>query len=185
MRLTLSYLAIFLLAEMVLGAGLWALLREGLFDVADDSLAAEAADLRRFLEAHKDAPGAQLQADLAANYKIERSRDCVQISDSAGNVIYRSRFLDQHPLAPITLGDPDRPVYQSRRLADERFRFISEQMDVEGRVFTVRIGRSMRDESDTLEDFRRYLFWFTALLLLVVSTIGHRLNRRALTRTGE
>jgi len=184
MRLTLSYLAIFLVAETILGAGVWAMLREGLFDVADDSLAAQAADLRRFLEAHEDVPSAQLHSDLSEHYKIEHSRDCVQISDSAGNFIYRSRFLEEHPLSPIALGDSDRPIYQSRRLMNERFRFINAQMDVGGRVFTVRIGRSMRDESDTLDDFRRYLFWLTPILLLIVSTIGYRLSRRALARAG-
>ena len=124
----------------------------------------------------------QLQSDLAANYKIERSRDFVEISDSAGKVIYRSGFFEEHPLAPITFGEPDRPIYQSRKLANQRFRLFNEQMDLEGRVFAVRLGRSMRDESATLDDFRRYLFWFAPILVLVVWVIGYGLSRRALAR---
>ena len=105
LRLTLWYLVIFLLAEVIFGASMWLILRKNLFDIADAVIEGQAADLQRFLEARKDVPVAQLQAEISADYKIERSQDYLQISDASGNSIYRSRFLEEHPLPPLSLDD--------------------------------------------------------------------------------
>src|SRR5580658_8257250 len=90
MRLALSYLAIFLLAELVFGAGMWLILRKNLYDIADATLEGQAADLERFLEARKDASTAELHAEISEDYKIERSEDYLQITDASGKTIYRS-----------------------------------------------------------------------------------------------
>jgi heavy metal sensor kinase len=180
LRLTLWYLAIFFLAELIFGAGMWLILRQNLFDIADKALDDQAADLQRFMEARKDIPTPQLQAEISEDYKIERSEDYLQISDASGNSIYRSRFLDEHPLPPVSRDDLDRPIYENRKLGHERFRFLSRQIDAGGRVYTIRIGRPMHEESETLEAFRGYLLWFSPLLLLAASAGGYWLSRRAL-----
>jgi len=105
---TLWYLAIFLLAEFIFGAGMWLILRRNLFDIADLALEGQAADLDRFLEARKDAPTAQLQSEISEDYKIERSEDYLQISDAGGNSIYRSRFFEEHPLPSVSLYELDK-----------------------------------------------------------------------------
>ena len=180
LRLTLWYLAIFLFAELIFGAGMWFILRQNLYDIADTALEGQAADLLRFLEARKDVPTAQLQAELSEDYKIERSEDYVQIIDSGGNSIYRSRFLEEHPLPPLSPGQLSRPRYENRRLGRQRFRLMSQQMDVSGRVYMVQIGHPMHEEIETLDDFRRYLLWFAPLLLLGASAGGYWLSGRAL-----
>jgi heavy metal sensor kinase len=180
LRLTLWYLVIFLLAEVIFGASMWLILRQNLFDIADGVIEGQAADLQRFLESRKDVPVAQLQAEISADYKIERSQDYLQISDASGNSIYRSRFLEEHPLPPLSLDDLDRPLYENRRLGHERFRFLSQQIDVSGRLFMVRIGHPMHEETETLDAFRVYLLWFAPLLLLGASAGGYWLSRRAL-----
>ena len=180
MRLTLWYLVIFLLAEVVFGAGMWLILRKNLFDIADAVLEGQAADLQRFLEARKDLPIAQLQIEISEDYKIERSKDYLQISDAGGNLIYRSRFLEEHPLPALALDELDRPLYENHRLGHERFRLISEQIDVSGRLYVVRIGHPMHEEIETLDAFRGYLEWFAPLLLLGASIVGYWLSHRAL-----
>jgi heavy metal sensor kinase len=180
LRLTLWYLVIFLLAELIFGAGMWLILRQNLLDIADTALEGQAADLQRFLEARKDAPTAQLQAEISEDYKIERSEDYLQISDVNGNSIYRSRFFEEHPLPPRSLDQLDRPLSENRKLGHERFRLLSKQIDVSGRVYIVRIGHPMHEEIETLDDFRRYLLWFAPLLLLGASAGGYWLSRRAL-----
>lgn len=64
LRLTLWYLAIFFVAELIFGAGMWIILRQNLFDIADLALEDQAADLQRFLEARKDSSIPQLQAEI-------------------------------------------------------------------------------------------------------------------------
>lgn len=178
MRLTLWCVAIFLAAELIFGTGMWLVLRVKLFDIADTALEGQAADLEQFLQSRKDLPALQLQAEIGERYKIDRSQDCLQITDANGSSIYRSAFLAEHPLPPVSLEHLDRPLYQNRKLGGERFRFINEQVEVSGRVLVVRIGRAMRKESQALDDFRRYLLWFTGLLLLVAS-VGYRLSGRS------
>ena len=180
MRLTLWYLAIFLLAEFIFGAGMWFILRKNLYDIADATLEGQAADLERFLDARKNASAAQLQAEISADYKIERSEDCVQISDANGNSIYRSSFLDERPLPHFTLDQLSKPRHQTRRLGKEPYRILSERMEVDGRVFLVQIGSTLDEEIETLDAFRKYLLMFAPVLLLAASAVGYWLSRKAL-----
>lgn len=55
-RLTLWYLAIFALAEVLFGAGMWLILRHNLYNMVDRDLDGQVEDLKRFLEAQKKTP---------------------------------------------------------------------------------------------------------------------------------
>jgi len=180
LRLTLGYLAVFLVAELILGAGTFLLLRQNVFHIADAVLDGQATDLERFLDTQKDLPAAQLQSNIAAHFNIERSRDYLQISEVGGSLIYCSRFLAEHPLPSLSLDDLDRPLYQNRKLGQRRFRFLSKQIEVNGREYVVRIGRPMDQESAALDALRAYLLWFAPLLLLLASIAAYWLSRRAL-----
>ncbi len=180
LRLTLWYLAIFLLAEFVFGASMWFILRKNLYDIADAALEGQAADIERFLEARKDKSTAEVQAEISEDYKIERSVDYLQISDASGNSIYRSRFLEEHPLPALSLNQLEEPRYENPKLGHERFRLLSEKVNVGGHVYMVRIGHPLHEEIETLDVFREYLLWFAPLLLLGASGMGYWLSRRAL-----
>jgi heavy metal sensor kinase len=180
MRLTLWYLAIFLLAEFVFGAGMWFILRKNLYDIADATLEGQAADLERFLETRKDVPTAQLQAEISEDYKIERSEDYVQISDAGGHFIYRSRFLDEHPLPTLSLIQLKKARYEIRKLGKLPFRILSEKMNINGQFFIVQIGSTLDEEIETLDAFRKYLLMFAPVLLLAASAVGYWLSRKAL-----
>jgi heavy metal sensor kinase len=180
MRLTLWYFAIFLLAEFVLGAGMWLILRKNLYDIADATLEGQAADLKRFFEARHSEGQAQLQAEISEDYKIERSEDYLQISDAGGNSIYRSRFLEEHPLPLLSFDQLRKPHYQNRKLGKQTFRILSERMEVDGRVFVVQIGSTLDEENETLDAFRGYLLMFAPVLLFAASAVGYWLSHKAL-----
>ncbi|MGA8866736.1 MAG: heavy metal sensor histidine kinase [Candidatus Sulfotelmatobacter sp.] len=180
LRLTLWYLAIFLLAEFVFGAGMWLILRKNLYDIADGSLEDQAADLQRFLEARKNEGPAQLREEISEDYQIERSEDYLQIRDSDGNWIYRSQFLEENSLPLISSDQLRKPRYQNRRLGKQPFRILSERMDVDGRAFVVQIGSTLDEEIETLDAFRKYLLMFAPILLLAASGVGYWLSRKAL-----
>jgi heavy metal sensor kinase len=180
LRLTLWYLGVFLLAELIFGAGMWFILRQNLYDIADEALEGQAADLQRFLDARKDVSLSQLKSELSEDYKIERSEDYLQIIDASGNALYRSQFLEENPVATPTLNELGKPRYENRKLGRRRFRFISQKMDVRGSAYIVQIGHPMHEEIETLDDFRKYLLWFAPLLLLGASTVGYWLSRQAL-----
>jgi heavy metal sensor kinase len=189
MRLTLWYFAVFLLAEFAFGAGMWLILRKNLFDIADAALEGQAADLQHYLEARKNMSLLQLQTEISHDFKIESSADYLEISDSSGNLIYRSKFLEEHPLLPRSLDELGKPLYDNRKLGHGRFRFISQRMEASGGVYLVRIGHPIEEEIETLDAFERYLVRFVPILLLAASGVGYWLSHkalapvRALTRT--
>src|SRR6266568_865341 len=98
-RLTLWYLAIFALAQIVFGAGMWFILRHNLYDLVDDGLEAQVDDLKRFLESQKDASIPKLQEELNETYAMEHPGDYLEVAAENGQLIYRSAFLEAHQSA--------------------------------------------------------------------------------------
>jgi heavy metal sensor kinase len=180
LRLTLWYLAIFLLAEFVFGGGMWLILRKNLYDIADASLEDQAGDLQRFLVARQAEDQNRLREEISADFKIERSEDYLQIADPDGNWIYRSEYLERNPLPPISAGQLEKPRYRNRWLGKLHFRVMSQKMEAGGRVFVVQIGSNLDEEDETLDAFRKYLLMFAPILLLAASAVGYWLSRKAL-----
>jgi len=180
-RLTLWYLAIFALAQIVFGAGMWFILRQNLYDLVDDGLEEQVDDLKNFLEAQKkDASLAKLQEEVHETYAMEHSGDYLELHADDGQLIYRSSFLEAHPLALVSPDLVKRPFTKSRKIAGHPFRFLLQKLNVNGHVFTVEMGIPADDAVATLHWFRFYLLLFAPLLLLVAAGGGYWLSRRAL-----
>jgi heavy metal sensor kinase len=181
LRLTLWYLGIFALAQMVFGVGMWFILRENLHDVADSGLASEVEDVRRFLEGQRaDATLADLRKAVTEEYSAETGGDYLQIVDAEGNWIYRSPALAEQQFPAVSPNLLRRPIRQDARFGKQPFRVVSRRIDVHDHAFTVQAGISNQEEVETLERFQRYLLMFAPLLLLAASAVGYWLSRRAL-----
>ena len=181
LRLTLWYLAIFAVAQVVFGASMWFILRHNLYDLVDDGLESQADDLRTFLEAQrKDASLAKLQEEVNETYAVEHSGDYLQIYAENGDLIYRSAFLQAHPLALPAPEQAGAPVFRNRWVEHMPFRFLLQKMSVNGHVYTVEMGTRSDDAVETLSLFRTSLLMFAPLLLLAAAGGGYWLSRRAL-----
>jgi heavy metal sensor kinase len=179
-RLTLWYVAIFALGEIVFGASMWLILRHNLYDLVDDGLESQVEDLTRFLEAQKkDATIAKLQEETNESYAIEHSGDYLEVSIESGEVIYRSEFLQAHPSA-LPPDEVKRPMFRSREIEGRSFRFIFQKLQANGHTYNVEMGAPADDAVETLQLFRSYLLMFAPLLLLVASGVGYWMSRRAL-----
>ena len=179
-RLTLWYVAIFALGELVFGASMFLILRHNLYDLVDDGLESQIEDLRNFLGAHQDASAAKLRDEIAAIYEHEHAGDFLEVHDQNGELIYRSRFLQTHEL---TFSQPDqvnRPLLRTRRINSEHFRFAFEKLNVDGRVYILEVGATADDAFETLQLFRTYLLIFAPLLLMVSAGVGYWMSRKAL-----
>lgn len=181
-RLTLWYLAIFALAQILFGAGMWFILRHNLYDLVDDGLEVQVDDLKNFLQSQpKDRPIAKVQEELNEMYSIEHSGDYLEVYAENNQLIYRSAFLQGHPSALVPPDQVKRPIERSRRIDGRPFRFLFQKLQVNGHVYTVQMGAPADDAVETLHDFRSYLFMFAPLLLLVAAGGGYWLSRRALS----
>ena len=182
MRLTLWYLGVFALAQLVFGVGMWFILRENLHDVVDGALAGEVEDVRRFLVSQSSNETiARLRAEVTEEYSEEAAGDYLQIVDADGNWIYRSGALAEHQFPALPPKLLRKTIHNDLRFGKEPFRFVSQRVDVNGRAYTVQAGISTREEVETLERFQRYLLMFAPLLLLVAGGVGYGVSGRALS----
>jgi heavy metal sensor kinase len=181
MRLTLWYLAIFALGELVFGAGMWLILRHNVYDMVDDDLETQVQDLSTFLEAQKpDASLSKLQEEVKATFSLEHSGDYLQLYTENGDIIYRSAILETHP---SKLAHPARVTsasFWTRRIDGHPIRFMLDRLNINGRVFIAQTGIPADDAIETLHLFRMYLFMFAPALLLIAAGVGYWMSRRAL-----
>ena len=181
LRLTLWYLAIFAVAQIVFGASMWFMLHENLYDLVDDELESQVDDLKVFLQAqNKDASLAKLQEEVNESYAIEHSGDYLQIYAENGQLIYRSAFLQEHPVELATPAQAGEPIFRNRRIEHLPFRFLLQKIAINGHVYTIEMGTRADDAVQTLSLFRSSLLMFAPLLLLVAAGGGYWLSRRAL-----
>lgn len=186
MRLTLWYLAIFALGQILFGAGMWFILRNNLYDIVDDGVENQADDVKSLLQAQgKDAPIEKLRQAVDEEYAIGHAGDYIQILDEKGDVIYRSSFLAGHQSALLPPDQVKRPVSRTRRIDHRPFRFLFERLNIDGRIFIIEMGAPADDALDTLHEFRSYLFWFAPLLLLIAAAVGYWMSRKALSPVDE
>ena len=180
-RLTLWYLAIFAVAQIIFGAAMWFSLSYHLYDLADDSLEDRIEDLKNFLEAQKkNATIAKMQEEVSETYLLEHSGDYLELYTDGDQLIYRSKFLQTHAVS-MPRGEFSKPVFRSVWISGQPFRFTVEKLSVSGHVYRAITGVPMDDEVDTLRVFRTYLFMLAPLLLLVAAGGGYWLSRRALS----
>lgn len=181
-RLTIWYLAIFAVAQVAFGAGMWFLLRHHLYDLVDDDLEGQIEDLRNFMEAQKkDASVAKLQEEVAEAYLLEHSGDYFELYAENGALLYRSTFLQNHPITLIPSGQFKKPIFRDRRITGRLFRFTVQRLAANGHTYTAATGIPMDDVVETLGIFRNYLLMFGPLLFLVAAAGGYWLSRRALS----
>ena len=181
LRLTLSYVAIFALGELVFGVGMWFVLQNNLYNLVDGTLERQVEDLKNFLLAQKkDASLAQLQEQVTATYSIEHSGDYLEIYLETGDPIYRSAFLQANPRILLPPTQIKHPLYRSRHVGDQHFRFAFQHLTANGHVYTVEMGIPADDAVETLLMFRSYMLMFAPFLLLVSAGVGYGMSRRAL-----
>jgi signal transduction histidine kinase len=183
MRLTLWYLALFALAQLVFAAGMWLILRHNLYDIVDDGLETQVEDLKSFLGAQKkDISIAKVKEEVNETYAIEHPGDYLVVYAEDAQLIYLSTFLQAHPSVLLPPDQIKRPMMKSRRIDGRPFRFVFEKLsDVNGRSYIVEMGVPADDVVATLHLFRSYLLMFAPLLLLAAAGGGYWLSRRALS----
>ena len=182
LRLTLWYLAIFAIAQIVFGAGMWLMLRHHLYELVENNLESQVEDLKHFLEAQKkNATIAKLQEEVSETYLLEHSGDYLEVRAENGELIYRSTFLQAHSQTLVLSNDTYRRSFQDQLIDGRPFRFILQTLEANGHVYAVMMGSPTDDAVETLALFRSYLLMFAPLLFLVAAGGGYWLSRRALS----
>jgi heavy metal sensor kinase len=180
LRLTLWYLVIFALGEVVFGVGMWFILRDSVFDMVDDDIETQVDDLSNLLATQaNDVSVSTLQALMKEAYGSEHWGDYLAIYTGDGQTLYQSVFLQSNSLlmAPQAV---QKTIYTSREIRGQHFRFTFLRFSSKGQTYVVEAGLPADDAFGTLRLFRSYLFLFAPLLLLIAAGGGYWISRRAL-----
>ncbi len=182
-HLTLWYVAILAISELSFGVGMWVVLRHSLYAIADDSLRVQVEDLTSFLQAQKkNATVHKLQEEVSEAYVLEHAGDYLQVHDANGEEwIYRSSFMEQHPLHAVEPDLGKATVFQNVYLGEKPFRFLQQRIEVNSRAYIVQTGVRADQILTTLSLFRGYLLLLTPPLLLAAAAGGYWLSQRALS----
>lgn len=179
-RLTFWYLAIFALAQIVFGIGMWVLLRHYLYDLADDSLESQVEDLQKFFDSQKaNVSFADLQRTLTEAY-VDHAGDYLQVYAADGSWVYQSEYMKSHPLAQVAPERIHGLIFEDRRMNRTAVRFVTQRFVLNGHTYAAQTGVPTDDIVDTLSAFRLYLLMSAPLILLTAAGGGYWLSRRAL-----
>lgn len=180
-RLTLWYVVIFTLGELVFAAGTWMILRHSLFDLIDDTMESQIDDLGNLLAARQNGVTSSQVADqLASIYGHEHAGDYLELDDESGQPVYRSKLLQLQPRTILHLDRGNQPVFRTRYINGRYVRFAFAKLNINGHTYTVTTGAPAGDAVETLQLFRNYLLVFAPLWLLVSGGIGYWMSRKAL-----
>jgi hypothetical protein len=180
-RLTLWYVVIFAVGELVFGAGMWIVLRNNLYRLVDDNLESQVEDVKSFLKAQKkDASVAELRQAVDGRYNIQHSGDYLEIYLETGELIYRSTFLQENPSILVPPERIQHPLYRSRQAGAHPLRFAYQHIYANGHIYAVEMGIPADRAVETLHLFRFYLLIFAPLLLLVLAGVGYWMSRGTL-----
>ncbi|MGA2051019.1 MAG: ATP-binding protein [Terracidiphilus sp.] len=182
-RLTLWYLAIFTAAELFFGVGMWLVLRQDLYGIADDALTAQVEDVASFLKSQKkkNMTVDKLREEASEAYVLEHSGDFLQIYDADGNWLFRASSLVQNQVAALTPAASKRASFTNVQLGNKPFRFVKQRIEVNGRAYTVQTGVPADQIIATLSRFQRYLLVLAPLLLFAAASGGYLLSHKALS----
>jgi two-component system, OmpR family, heavy metal sensor histidine kinase CusS len=185
LRLTLWYLAIFAVGELIFGIGMWLILRHNLYDLVDRNLESQVEDVRSFLAGQKTASRQELLEEIGETYSVEHAGDYLAIYGDSGERIYVATFFQAHPSVLQNPSTVKRPLYTSARIENHSFRFLVQKIKLNGQTFTVEVGLRADEEVETLRQFQSLLLLFAPALLLIAAGVGYWMSRRALTPVDE
>jgi heavy metal sensor kinase len=182
-RLTLWYLMIFAVAQFLFGIGMWFVLRQHLYGMADDALKAQVEDLTNLMNAQKEKNRkvAKMQEEVSEAYDLEHSGDFLQVYDQEGNWIFRAPLLQKSQFAPVAPAAIKHRSFKNVWLEGNPYRFVTQRIDVYGRSYSVQTGVPITEVTATLGVFERYLIILAPLLLFAAATGGYWLSRKALS----
>ena len=174
-RLALWYAAVFAVSMLLLGGAVWLAVQQGLYHAIDESLHDRAEGIRIFVEDHKTR---LFLDDVKEEFRAHGN--FFQVLDDRGNPVHQAEAL-QGPGAPTTAGLGTEPRFENATIAGAALRFLSVNIDVDGRVYTVQVAAPLLELQRGLRDGLWLLVPLFPAVLLLAAAGGYWISRRALS----
>jgi heavy metal sensor kinase len=183
-RLTAWYVLVLCIAFGVFSLLAFFEVRGSIHSAVDEGLRDRAAEIQELLEQHL--PGEQVKRELTAGSRVRGEDDILQLAETHGEWSYSSASAIRYGL-----------TFPSQKKSDGKFTFstiyskgmplriLTGQIRAADQVYDVQIAAPMDDFYDAVNRFRLVLLFSVPVLLLVASTGGYWLSRKAVAPVGE
>lgn len=178
-RLTMWYAAVFAVSLLLLGAGMWFAVQQGLYHAIDESLRDRAEGIRIFIEDHKTR---LLRDEVKEEFRAHG--DLFQVVDEDGHWVHQAEALHGSNAPSVEGLDMD-PRFDNVTANGTPLRFLSTNIGIDGHIYTVQVAAPVRDLQQGLRDALWLLFPMFPVVLLIASAGGYWLSRRALAPVDE
>lgn len=179
MRLALWYLASFSVVLLLFGAGSFYAMRASIVDEFDRDLKIRIAGIESFLDKQAASDPDKLRRELQEHGQLRPGGELLQISDDAGNWVFRSESM-RH----LGIGIPTRPVAEKPRFTTVHARRVPVRLatvaHASGRHFVIQLAQSLEESSELVEGFGWILMAAIPVVLLVSCATGYWMAGRAL-----
>jgi heavy metal sensor kinase len=175
LRITAWYFAVLATGFSLFGVIAFYAMRGSILETVDENLRDQVQGIRELIE--RQSGKAELEHELRQIEEIRAGSDLLQVSDSAGNWIYRSRTMAQY--GPAAIGEATASL-ASQQPKGVPLRVLTLPVKAAGTTYIVQLAYPLDDFNEALERFRRLLLLSSPLLLLLASAGGYWLSRRAL-----
>jgi heavy metal sensor kinase len=180
--LTAWYFAVLAVTFALFGAVAFFAMQKSIRRTVDENLRDRATDVRELMErvARKDKE--RLADELREHAELHGEGDLLQVADSEGHWIYRSRLM-RHMEVPAKKAAA--PVTYNLRANGLPLRILATQADLGGMTYSIQIAAAMDDYAEALDYFKWVLLLLSPLLLVLASIGGYWMSRRALRPVDE
>ncbi len=161
-RLTLWYSLVLLTGLALFSAAIWLLVKHSLFATIDETLAEQAKGVARVIQAeYKPSKPDHLQEELSEYAEATPEGKLIEVLDPRSEVLIRGA---------IGLS----------AAANGQYRTLATEVVVEGQKYRILVAAPLAGTNLTLRRLREVLLWAAPLVLLIGSTGGYWMSRRAL-----
>lgn len=180
-RLTAWYFLSVTLILVLFAAGSWLALKASMYHSVDRDLGYRIAAVVPFIESRSLNTQQQFSDALESPSNAAIVGVFMQITDDRSEVLYESNVLRTHRVHPL----PPGPADGSLAVATVRgrgwpVRAVSQHVVIGGIGLTVHVVEPLRDLIESLREYRFYLSLLIPVGLLLTTSVGYWLSRRAL-----
>jgi len=182
LKLTVWYITVLLASLSVFGMAAFFAMKKGIETTVDENLEEQADGIEELMGRVLQEEPARLADELKEHTALREQADFSQVCDQSGHWIYRSRLMTSHDLSV-----PARASYSAYNLESRGLplRVLVREMNVGGDKYRIQVATPMDDFYGAIDRFKWVVLLLSPLVLVLATTGGYWLSRRALIPVDE
>jgi signal transduction histidine kinase len=161
--------------------GSWLAMKASMYHATDRDLEYRMEAVTPFIESHSLRTREQFENTFANTSNSSIVGVLVQITDAQSNLLYESDVLVSHRIPALPQSKPDSSIsFATRGEPGWPVRVASKRVSIGGVGLTVHVIEPLRDLLSSLREYTLYFTWLLPPALLLATTAGYRLSRRAM-----